>query len=95
MVVLIKNNVSDGLERRMVSLDHVINTPDLAKLRASYIVVVNHFAQTIWPESILEKLPSGKNLDKLMAPIQSSFKGTLNAVWAEKARIDAKNKVVE
>ena len=54
MVFLIENNIRDGLERRMVSLDHVINPPDLAKLRASYIVAVNHFAQAIWPEYILE-----------------------------------------
>ena len=87
MVFLIENDVNDGLERRMVGLDHVINTPDLAKFRASYIVAVNHFAQTIWLQSILEKLPSGKDLDRLMLPIQSSFKRILNSVWAEKARI--------
>jgi hypothetical protein len=40
-------------------------------------------------------MPDGKDLDAAMAPIQSSFKGTLNAVWAEKARLTVKSAVPE
>ena len=86
---------NDGLERRMVDLGRVPVTSELAKLRALCIAATNTIARSVWPNSILDDMPSGKQLDKEMAKVQSAQRGTLNAVWAEKCRLTAKDAVIE
>jgi hypothetical protein len=90
-----KRKQKSSLERRMVDIGQMVNTSDLLRLRTAYIQATNHYAEEVWPTSILDILPKGKQLDAIMLRIQSTFKGSLSSVWAEKARIDAKNKITE
>jgi hypothetical protein len=48
---------------RMVSLGQLNNSSDLNNLRTSYIQATNILAQTIWPNSIIDTLPTGKTID--------------------------------
>jgi hypothetical protein len=82
-------------ERRMVSLGQSTNSFDLASLRLLCIDATNRFAKSIWPDSLLDPLPSYKEIDAAMLATQSTFKGTLNAVWTEKCRLNAKSAVLE
>ena len=79
----------------MVDLGRSNVTPDILRLRSLCIDATNTLAQGIWPESILDDMPPGKQLDKIMLATQSTMRGTLNSVWAEKCRINAKNAVTE
>jgi transposase len=82
-------------ELRMVDLGRMPNSSDLNRLRQLSLTAKSDFASAIWPDSILDKIELGKDLDRVMLAVQASFKGSLNAVWAEKARISAKVSVVE
>ena len=79
----------------MADLGRAINTADLRKLRLLCIEACGTMAQAIWPSSILADMPTGKALDAVMLATQSGMKGTLNSVWAEKARLTAKAAVTE
>ena len=89
-----KGQQRDAL-KRMADLGRAPNTSDLAKLRALHIEACNSFAESIWPTSVLDDIATGKDLDKAMLLIQSTMKGTLNSVWAEKARLSVKAAVTE
>jgi transposase len=84
-----------GSEKRMVDLDRAESSHDLAKLRDLVIGACGTMAGSVWPVSVLGGLPSGKDLDAAMLKTQSGFRGTLNSVWAEKARLIAKSAVQE
>jgi hypothetical protein len=79
----------------MVDLGHSALTPELNKLRALYISTAQAMADSIWPESILDTLPSPKVLDTQMLALQATYKKTLNSVYVEKARLDGKRKVID
>jgi hypothetical protein len=84
-----------GSEKRMVDLGRAVSSHDLAKLRDLVIGACGTMAGSVWPVSVLDGLPSGKDLDAAMLKTQSGFRGTLNSVWAEKARLIAKSAVQE
>ncbi len=82
-------------EKRMVDLGRMKTSSELLLLREACIDAKNHFAEHIWPASLLEPLPTGKDLDARMLAIQAGLKKTINAVWAEKARIAVKTSIKE
>jgi hypothetical protein len=82
-------------EKRMADLGRSPISADFAKLRQSVIAACGTMADSIWPVSILDDLPDGKQIDATMLAAQAKFKGVLNAVWAEKARLIAKAAVLQ
>ncbi|WP_046863660.1 hypothetical protein [Microvirga massiliensis] len=81
-------------DKRMVRLGALPADASWLTLRAAWIVAANHFASRI-RLPILDELPDGKDLDRVMLAAQAELKGRLSSVWAEKARISAKAAVVE
>ncbi len=79
----------------MLDLGRSKMVPDLARLRSLCIDSTNLFARSVWPGSVLDEMPQGKALDSAMLRTQSGLRGTLNSVWAEKCRINAKEAVKE
>ena len=68
-------------EKRMVDLGRAVNSAELALLRTRYIAACGDLAASIWPASILDAMPSGRDLDAVMLRTQASMKGLLNSVW--------------
>src|SRR5258708_6358065 len=79
----------------MVDLGRVKTNVELGRLRSLVIGACGTLADSAWPASFLDEMPSAKELDAKMLASQSTFRGTLNAVWAEKARLKAKDSVKE
>jgi hypothetical protein len=79
----------------MVDLGQSVLSPEFAKLRELYLSTTQSMANMIWPQSILDNLPTNKILDKQMLALQATYKKTLNSVYVEKARLDGKNKVID
>jgi hypothetical protein len=79
----------------MVDLGRTATTAEFVKLRLLCIEACGTLAVSVWPTSILDDMPVGKDLDATMLRTQSAMKGTLNPVWAEKARLMAKSAVLE
>ena len=80
----------------MVALGRQTASGDLALLRVRVLAALDAFAGAVWPRSpILFAPPDGRTLDTAMLAVQAGVKGTLNSVWAEKARLIAKESVSE
>lgn len=90
-----KPRESEVVERRMSDLGRSTPTPDLAKLRMLCIQATNMLARSIWPACVLDSIPLFKQLDQDMLKTQATLKGTLNSVWAEKCRRNAREAVLE
>jgi hypothetical protein len=84
-----------GKDKRMADVGRSPTPPALARLRELYLDALEVFADAVWPASILEQPRSGKDNDALMMPVQASMKGTINNVYAEKARLAVKAAVSE
>ena len=80
----------------MVSLGQAVLTEELAELRRKTFCVVQEMARAAYPDSIVEPLPSGKDLDQVILEVQKKArKNGLKSFWAERARIIAKGAVLE
>ena len=82
-------------DRRTADVARVPTTDALADLRRAYLDAVPPFVEAAWPASVLGPMPGGKAMDRAMLDVQAGLKGTLNSVWAEKARLVAKAAVTE
>ncbi len=82
-----------GTEKRMAELGRVSTSADLGRLRLLVLEACDRMADEVWPASITADIPPGKDLDAVMLATQAGLKGTLNSVWAEKARLIAKSAV--
>jgi hypothetical protein len=81
-------------DRRMVALGAMPVDADWLGLRREWIHAANAIAASVRP-SLLDDMPTGKEIDRLMLAAQAGLKGRINSVWAEKARLSAKAAVVE
>ncbi|WP_146056540.1 hypothetical protein [Methylobacterium sp. V23] len=78
----------------MVALGAMPVDADWLGLRREWIHASNAIASAVRP-TLLDEMPTGKEVDRLMLAAQAELKGRINSVWAEKARISAKTAVIE
>ncbi len=81
-------------ERRMVALGSTPADDAWLALRGAYFDAANAIAAAV-RLPLLDDLPKGKEIDGPMLKAQAGLKGSINSVYAEKARISAKAAIVE
>ncbi|MCE6958725.1 transposase [Cereibacter sphaeroides] len=82
--------------KRMADLGRAPLTDELRELRQKCLATVATMARAVWSDSVAAELPTGKQIDARLLPLQSrASKDGLNNVWAEKMRLLAKPAVLE